>query len=176
MKSLFTKALLLMLSLCLMSFMTVAQGTIKGKIVDSQTKEPLVGATVMLDGSFTLKTGQTGKQTLTFRCVGYKELKKEVTLGKELNLGTIALETESIGLGDVTVTASVAVSRKTPVAVAVIDPVAIENKLSTQEFPEILKSTPSIYATKQGGGFGDSRVNVRGFESENVADERNGKR
>ena len=78
----------------------------------SQTKEPLVGATVMLegtsegvaadlDGSFTLKTGQTGKQTLTFRCVGYKELKKEVTLGKELNLGTIALETESIGLGDV---------------------------------------------------------------------------
>ena len=106
-----------MLSLCLMSFMTVAQGTIKGKIVDSQTKEPLVGATVMLegtsegvaadlDGSFTLKTGQTGKQTLTFRCVGYKEL----------NLGTIALETESIGLGDVTVTASVAVSRKTPVA------------------------------------------------------------
>ena len=69
-----------------------------------------VGATVMLegtsegvaadlDGSFTLKTGQTGKQTLTFRCVGYKELKKEVTLGKELNLGTIALETESIGLG-----------------------------------------------------------------------------
>lgn len=104
-----------MLSLCLMSFMTVAQGTIKGKIVDSQTKEPLVGATVMLegtsegvaadlDGSFTLKTGQTGKQTLTFRCVGYKELKKEVTLGKELNLGTIALETESIGLGDVTFT------------------------------------------------------------------------
>ena len=42
MKSLFTKALLLMLSLCLMSFMTVAQGTIKGKIVDSQTKEPLL--------------------------------------------------------------------------------------------------------------------------------------
>ena len=39
-----------------------------------------------------------------------------MTLGKELNLGTIALETESIGLGDVTVTASVAVSRKTPVA------------------------------------------------------------
>ena len=51
MKSLFTKALLLMLSLCLMSFMTVAQGTIKGKIVDSQTKEPLVGATVMLEGT-----------------------------------------------------------------------------------------------------------------------------
>ena len=68
-----------------------------------------------------------------------------------------------------TVTASVAVSRKTPVAVTVIDPVVIENKLSSQEFPEILKSTPGIYATKQGGGFGDARFNLRGFENENVA-------
>ncbi len=85
-------------------------------------------------------------------------------------MGTIALETESIGLGDVTVTASVAVSRKTPVAVAVIDPVAIENKLSTQEFPEILKNLHLVYMLRNKAE--DSvipRVNVRGFESENVA-------
>lgn len=91
MKSLFTKALLLMLSLCLMSFMTVAQGTIKGKIVDSQTKEPLVGATVMLegtsegvaadlDGSFTLKTGQTGKQT--FPLCRLQRIEKRGDFGK----------------------------------------------------------------------------------------------
>lgn len=174
------KALLLMTSLCFVTCMAMAQGTIKGKVVDSQTKEPLVGATIMidgttegvaadLDGSFSLKTSQSGKLTLVFRSVGYSELKKEVSLNKDLNLGAVNMKSESIGLGDVTVTASVAVNRKTPVAVAVIDPIAIENKLSTQEFPEILKSTPSIYATKQGGGYGDSRVNVRGFESENVA-------
>lgn len=169
-----------MISLCFASFMAMSQGTIKGRIVDSQTKEPLVGATVMidgttegiaadLDGSFVLKSSKTGKQTLVFRSVGYRELKKEVNLNKELNLGTIGLQTESIGLGDVTVTASVAVQRKTPVAIAVIEPEAIENKLSTQEFPEILKSTPGVYATKQGGGYGDSRINLRGFESENIA-------
>jgi iron complex outermembrane receptor protein len=32
-----------------------------------------------------------------------------------------------------------------------------------------LKSTPGIYATRQGGGFGDSRVNVRGFDMTNTA-------
>lgn len=174
------KALVLMTSLCFVTFMAMAQGTIKGKVVDSQTKEPLVGATIMidgttegvaadLDGSFSLKTSQSGKLTLVFRSVGYSELKKEVSLNKDLNLGAVNMKSESIGLGDVTVTASVAVQRKTPVAVAVIDPIAIENKLSTQEFPEILKSTPGIYATKQGGGYGDSRLNLRGFENENIA-------
>lgn len=180
MKNVFFKTLVFSVSLCFMSLCAFSQGNIKGKVVDAQTKEPLVGATIMiegttegvaadLDGSFTLRSSQSGKQTLVIRSVGYSELKKDLQLKKDLDLGTIGLKTESIGLGDVTVTASVAVARKTPVAVAVIDPIAIENKLSTQEFPEILKSTPSIYATKQGGGYGDSRVNVRGFESENVA-------
>jgi len=88
---------------------------------------------------------------------------------KNPNLGNVAIESESIGLNDVTVTSSVAIRRKTPVALSVIDPIMIENKLGTQEFPEILKSTPGIYATKQGGGYGDSRVNVRGFEAPNTA-------
>ena len=72
-------------------------------------------------------------------------------------------------MNDVTVTSSIAIRRKTPVALSVIDPITIENKLGTQEFPEILKSTPGVYATKQGGGFGDSRINLRGFEAANIA-------
>lgn len=79
------------------------------------------------------------------------------------------MESESVGLKDVTVTSSVAIRRKTPVALSVVTPLQIENKLGSQEFPEILKSTPGVYATKQGGGFGDSRINLRGFEAANVA-------
>ena len=44
----------------------------------------------------------------------------------------------------------------------------IIEKLGTQEFPEILKSTPSVYATKSSGGYGDGRVNLRGFDSNNI--------
>ena len=45
----------------------------------------------------------------------------------------------------------------------------IEEKLGSQEFPEILKSTPGVYTTKDGGGYGDAQTRIRGFSSENVA-------
>lgn len=65
--------------------------------------------------------------------------------------------------------ADIAKDRKTPVAVSTIKEAQIIEKLGNQEFPEILNSTPSVYATKGGGGFGDSRINVRGFDQRNTA-------
>ena len=101
--------------------------------------------------------------------VGYN--RKEVTFSSsKANLGTIALEVDANVLDEVIVTAtSFAIDRKTPVAISTLKATDIERKLGTQEFPEILKSTPGVYATKQGGGFGDSRINLRGFNSENIA-------
>lgn len=157
------------------SISAFAQTTVKGKVIDKETKEPLVGVSVFselnkigtttdLDGSFVLKVSSaTGKLSITY--VGYKNIK----LNAASDLGTIEMESDAIGLKDVVVTSSVAIRRKTPVAISVIEPEILETKLSTQEFPEILKSTPGVYATKQGGGYGDSRVNLRGFENENIA-------
>jgi hypothetical protein len=158
--------------------LSFSQGLVKGTVVDKATNEALVGVNVLntasgvgvstgLDGSFAIKV-QSGKQELKVTYIGYFSKTIEVST-KEPNLGNIAIESEAIGLNDVTVTSSVAIRRKTPVALSVIDPVMIETKLGTQEFPEILKSTPGIYATKQGGGYGDSRVNLRGFEAPNIA-------
>lgn len=155
-----------------------SQATYTGVVVDKQTNEALVGVSVFhegtstgvssaLDGSFSLKI-PSGKQVLKLSYVGYATLDLPVDVSKP-QLGIIKMESQSIGLNDVTVTSSIAIRRKTPVAVSVITPLEIEEKLGTQEFPEILKSTPGVYATKQGGGFGDSRVNIRGFASENVA-------
>lgn len=58
------------------------------------------------------------------------------------------MQPDAVMLSDVTITSSVAVARKTPVAVSTVDPVFIEEKLGSQEFPEILKSTPGVYTTK----------------------------
>ena len=66
-------------------------------------------------------------------------------------------------------TVDIAKDRKTPVAVSTIKENAIVEKLGNQEFPEMLNTTPSVYATKAGGGFGDSKINMRGFTSENIA-------
>ncbi|MDO4224445.1 MAG: TonB-dependent receptor [Bergeyella zoohelcum] len=81
------------------------------------------------------------------------------SLSKEKDIETVIL----------TGVADIAKDRKTPVAVSTIKEAQIVEKLGNQEFPEILNTTPSVYATKSGGGFGDARINIRGFESENIA-------
>ena len=156
-----------------------AQTTVKGQLVDAETGEPLVVAAVMVEGTTQgsttdidgyFKQSVAPNATLLFKYVGYKDLKKKITQkGASVDLGVIQMHPDAVMLADVTITSSVAVARKTPVAVSTLDPVFIEEKLGSQEFPEILKSTPGVYATKDGGGFGDSKVNVRGFKSENVA-------
>lgn len=157
----------------------IAQVTVKGQVVDAETGEPLIGAAVTivgttqgsvtnLDGMFTQKAASGS--TLLIKYLGYKEFSKKITQkGGTEDLGVIKMAADAMVLNDVIITSSVAVSRKTPVAVSTVDPVFIEEKLGTQEFPEVLKSTPGIYATKQGGGFGDSKVNIRGFKTENSA-------
>lgn len=163
------------------SGVAMADGVIKGKVIDSETREALIGATVTIEGTsigaatdlkgnFTLKTKKAGEMVIIVRSVGYKEVKRSVHLKKnELNMDTIQLSPVSVGLNEVKVTASVVrKDRETPMAVSDIDPVYLEDRMGTKEFPEIMKSTPSIYATKTGGGFGDSRVNLRGFDSNNI--------
>lgn len=168
----------LLIALVAMTSASFAQGVVKGIVVDVTTNEPLIGATVRidgttqgtatsLDGAFTLKVS-TANAKLVFSYVGYLDDTKEVAVSGEVNMGKVGLKTSSIGMEEIVVTANIARDRQTPVAVANIKAQVIEDKLGTQEFPEILKSTPSVYATKTGGGYGDGRINLRGFDSNNI--------
>ncbi len=153
------------------------QTKLTGKIVD-ETNQPLPGAAVVLkgaktgassdfDGNFTFETS-VSKGTIVVSFVGYET--KTFTFSGNTNFGTISLKPSAESLDEIVITAvSFAIDRKTPIAVSTIKADVIENKLGSQEFPEILKSTPGVYATKSGGGFGDGRLNLRGFNSENVA-------
>jgi len=59
--------------------------------------------------------------------------------------------------------------RETPIAVSTITPAEITLKTGNLEFPEIMNNTPGVYATKQGGGYGDSRLSLRGFDQRNTS-------
>ena len=75
-------------------------------------------------------------------------------------------------LDEVTVTYGVidiAKVRETPVAVSTISPAEISLKVGNLEFPEIMNRTPGVYVSKQGGGYGDSRINLRGFDQRNTS-------
>ena len=156
-----------------------SQTTVRGQLVDAETGEPLVGAAVMVEGTTQgsvtdidgyFKQSVASNATLLFKYVGYKDLKEKVKQkGASVNLGIIRMTPDAVMLKDVVITSSVAVARKTPVALSTVDPVFIEEKLGTQEFPELLKSTPGVHANKQGGGFGDSEIYMRGFDNSNIA-------
>jgi outer membrane cobalamin receptor len=55
------------------------------------------------------------------------------------------------------------------VAFTNIDPVKIKEELAGQDLPMLLNSTPGVYATQQGGGAGDTRINIRGFAQNNIS-------
>ncbi|MFM1807722.1 MAG: hypothetical protein RLZZ242_447 [Bacteroidota bacterium] len=63
----------------------------------------------------------------------------------------------------------VAKERVTPVAVSTITASDVTLRVGNLEFPEIMNNTPGVYATKQGGGYGDSRISLRGFTQSNTA-------
>jgi len=173
--------LLTFMVIVLFSGATFAQGIIRGVIQDVNTDETLIGATVVidgttigvttnLDGSFLLIAPE-GEHKLVYSYVGYETQYSTLSVkdGATYNVGTILMKSSAIGLQELNVFANVAIDRKTPVAVSTLDAAQIQEKLGSQELPEVLNETPSVYAVKQGGGFGDSRINIRGFDQRNIA-------
>ncbi|MFK7031868.1 TonB-dependent receptor [Flavobacterium oreochromis] len=158
-----------------------AQNKIMGTIQDETG--PLPGANVVLegtrqnvssafDGGFLIETKSTkGNLLITYLGFETKRVSFSVSNGVA-DLGVILLKDKGNVLGEVVIKSTVvdvAKDRKTPVAVSTIKAAEIREKLGTKEFPEILATTPSVYATKSGGGYGDSRVNIRGFDQKNIA-------
>ncbi|WP_392347689.1 TonB-dependent receptor [uncultured Polaribacter sp.] len=168
---------LLFVALFFITATVLGQTKITGTIVD-ETNQPLPGASVLVkgttngtstdfNGKFTLQAkSDSGAIVISF--IGYSS--KEVVFSSSKNSLTVQLAPDAGSLDEIIVmSSSFAIDRKTPVAVSTIKAADIERKLGSQEFPEVLKSTPGVYATKSGGGFGDGRINLRGFNSENVA-------
>ena len=164
----------LLFALLIFPLISVAQ--ISGTVFDAGSNEPLPGANVVIQGTQTgTSTGTDGTFTinadegdiLVISFVGYKE--QEVTAEEDIE---IYLEPDEKALGEIVVssrTIDIARERETPVAVTTISPMEISEEVGNQEFPEIMNDTPGAYATKQGGGYGDSRISLRGFDQSNTS-------
>jgi outer membrane cobalamin receptor len=153
--------------------------TLTGTVVDG-SNQPLPGADVVLtgtttgvstdfNGNFSLDVN-TASGTLKVSFIGYAS-KNVAFNSSNTNLGAIQLDDSAESLDEIVISGimDIAKDRQTPVAVSTIRSAEILDKLGSQEFPELLNNTPSVYATKQGGGFGDARINIRGFDQRNTA-------
>ena len=154
---------------------TNGQTRITGKVVDADTKDPMTGATVTIkgtakststgldSGSFKIDVSGVANPVLVITYISY--ITKEIPVSDNKNLGEISLKPSATGMSEVVITGDIAIDRKTPVAVTTIGPRFIEEKLGNQDIPQLLGFVPGVMATAQGGGYGDSRVSIRGFSS-----------
>ncbi len=179
MKHFFTALLAVLLTLP-----AVAQNTfsIRGRITDKVTGETLPGATVLVtgngqntgsgadsEGNYKIGNLPPGTYTVQATFVSYKPLSQTVKITAQSVVASFAMASDNASLAEVQVVASQAQERETPVAFSAVNEVKLRETLSNRDLPMILNETPGVYATAQGGGTGDSRISVRGFDQRNVA-------
>jgi len=151
---------------------------IVGVVADAESN-PLVGANVVVEGTdkggvtdesgkYTIDVGAQGDYDVTASFIGYSSVTNTVTVNDIVGTVNFLLEVDAVTMSELEVLASRA-DEKTPVAYTTVDKVEMEVRLGSQDIPMILNTTPSVYATQQGGGAGDARINVRGFNQRNVA-------
>jgi iron complex outermembrane recepter protein len=181
MRTIIKKTALLFIALSSTLFIFGQQAVIRGVVRDQSNRQPVATVSIQVNGStegivtdangtFNLPA-RAGSYVLVFTHLSFNEKKIEVSVeqGKTLNIGTIFLDPKVIGLEEVHIISSFISDQNTPVAVTTISSKTIENQMGNQDYPEILKLTPGTYVTKAGGGSGDDRLTIRGFQQENVA-------
>ena len=165
----------------LISILAMSVGLVYGQAVTGfvgDGEKPLVGANVIVEGTelggvtdesgkFVIETG-SGTFDITASYIGYVAKTQSVEIGDIVGSVSFDLETDVVALTALEVLASRA-DETTPVAYTTVSKEEMEVRLGSQDIPMILNTTPSVYATQQGGGAGDARINVRGFNQRNVA-------
>jgi len=160
------------------SFVSNAQlSTVKGLVTDAESGDELIGATVHFSPSFQVKTDIDGKYLLQEVPFGKYSVKVSMATYETLTFSVSidqAEQTIDFVLGEITlieevqVTANIVKERETPVAVSTLDKKLIAEELGSQDLPMVLNSKPGVHATQQGGGDGDARITIRGFDQRNV--------
>ncbi len=170
------KKLYFILTFILISVSSYAQNkTVSGTITDALSSEPLIGATVIIgdmatvtdfDGKYSMNI-LPGEHIMDISYVGFAQKLITITVSENM-VFNVELEADNI-MKEVTITADIAIDRETPVAFSNIPTIKIEEELAAQDIPMLLNSTPGTYATQSGGGDGDARITIRGFNQRNIA-------
>lgn len=161
------------------------QGKITGTIIDETLNSGIPGVNVTingtstgtvtdLNGKFTIESStENGQLVITY--VGFEKSTINFTVqnGQTIDLGSILLKEDASQLEEVIVVGrgiiDLAQDRKTPIAVSTIKSAEIVEKVGAMDITHTMINTPSVYVAGQAGGFGDSRIIIRGFGQDNTA-------
>ncbi len=164
-------SILLLLLLCLGASVT-AQNSIKGKVVDAKSRQPLETVSItdadvpmvqtLTDayGNFAMKTGKE-KVTLVITSLGYKPVTIEASADGELR---IALEEDALNLKDVVVLSSNQTSKFSSLTKIDLNLKPVRN---TQE---LLRLVPGLFIAQHAGGGKAEQIFLRGFDADHGTD------
>ncbi len=168
---------LLTFVLLLVSAQGTAQGVLSGTLVDAVTKEPVIGALVRVDGSFTatisdlhggFRFSQLPAATIALSVthLSYNDLHVTATVPKE-NL-QLLLEPRTILSDEVTVTATRA-DNKSAMTYTSVTKEDLQSLNLGQDLPILLNYLPSVVTTSDAGaGVGYTGIRIRGSDATRV--------
>ncbi len=169
------KIIVLVLFCTTVAFAQEQQFEVKGTISDASNKELLIGANVTyatgkgtvtdINGNYILQL-DSGNYELTISYVGYTMQKQKIRVVKNMRVDFLL---DAPAMREVEITTDIAKLRETPIAYTNISAKKISEELGSRDLVMVMNSTPGVYATESGGGAGDARITVRGFDQRNIA-------
>ena len=146
-------------------------GVGNAQVVLSQTETGAqYGGIANQSGRYNIVGVPAGSYEVVVQVIGFTAAPQRIVLDAG---GTavvdFAMASTAVSLGGIEVLAERAEERRTPVAFTDVSKSQIQTQLGSRDLPLVLSVTPSVYSTVQGGGAGDSRINVRGFSQRNTA-------
>lgn len=153
--------------------------SISGTVKDSLTNETLASANIYLTelnkgaisddfGRFSLDNIEKGIYTLRISYLGYQTEIVEYNTDSKSEL-IINLKRTLIPVDLALIEGIYPKFRETPVAFSEINSKDIDNRLGAKTAISILEGLPSTYISQKGGGIGESRLSLRGFDHTNIS-------
>lgn len=154
-KTIFFSVFLFLISINIL--LSKPKGSINGYVIDIDTEQPIIGATLKIDGTgignytnregrFQIKSIPIGKYKLIVSAVGYETHKTEITIKENIDtIIIVKLKSKTLISGEVVITANKKIQtvQEVPISMSIIKG-NIFNERSVVTIDEILKYIPSI--------------------------------
>jgi iron complex outermembrane receptor protein len=150
------------------------QYTIEGNISDDATGEPLPGANIILentfsattsavDGSFRIEKLTAGNYSLKVSYIGFETLLKELSVKDDVELNLVLKP--QVYMSEEIIISAIRAGGAAPTTYSMMNQGQIEKKNTGKDLPYVMQTLPSTVVTSDAGnGVGYSGIRIRGTD------------
>lgn len=168
---------------CVFTAVACAQerATLSGAVQDAETGAALAGCNILLEGTalgtttdrygqFALPRVPYGKARLVIRLIGYETQHRDLLINQPAMTVEIRLLPATVVGPSITVVATRAIERETPVAFSTLSQKDLAGRYFAQDIPVLLSELPSTtFYSENGNGIGYNYLSIRGFDQRRIS-------